>query len=343
MIRAATRKGFTLIELLVVLAVIGLLLGILIPAVQAAREAARRAQCANNLKQLGLALHQHAEVRGTFPPGRATPRGDLAPSYLVFLLPYLEQSALYNAVNFTFQAPDGVPSGDVQATVRMASLGVLLCPSDPDWMSCPPQEQIFFDRATNYAANVGTQPDRDPEDGVFTGQPLGPRDIVDGLSQTTGVAEWIIGRGTESLSQTGPDLRGDRLGSVWSITPNAIPRNDPQAFYRACTILDTNKASLVVAAKGSPWMQSSMGSTRYDQILPPNSPSCNFIYSNGGMVPDPGDVYFATSAGSRHVGGAQVLSMDGGVRFVRETIERRVWAAMGTRTGGEVIDASVTP
>ena len=249
---------------------------------------------------------------------------------------------LYNAVNFTYRTPDGI-SGDVQATVRGANLAVLLCPSDPDWLSNSPHEIISFNRATNYAGNVGSEPEDYPETGVFTGRSIGPRDITDGLSQTAGVSEWIIGRGTEFRDDTGPNQRGDLLGSIWGINYESILPDGLDAFARACTMLDIGRASVLVASKGTPWMDSSVGSSRYNHVLPPNSPSCNYISESPGSDVGPGTVFFARSAGSRHGGGIQSLLLDGSVRFVKSSIDRRAWAALGTRAGQEIFDSSAIP
>src|SRR4051794_21890252 len=121
------RRGFTLIELLVVIAIIAVLIALLLPAVQAAREAARRAQCVNNLKQIGLALHNYHDTVGSFPPG-----GQSAPSYagtwfnwLTSILPQIEQMPLYNATNFSRQIYQAE-----NTTVSLTMITAYLCPSD---------------------------------------------------------------------------------------------------------------------------------------------------------------------------------------------------------------------
>jgi prepilin-type N-terminal cleavage/methylation domain-containing protein len=129
------RSAFTLIELLVVIAIIAVLIALLLPAVQAAREAARRAQCTNNLKQLGLAMHNYASVTGTLPPGL---KGDSWGSWLVFVLPYVEQTSLYNSWNF-YGNNSGLPGyvdGDLRyngvcnITVSSTRVSAFMCPSD---------------------------------------------------------------------------------------------------------------------------------------------------------------------------------------------------------------------
>ena len=206
----ARRHGLTLIEMLVVIAVVGLLASLLIPAVQGARESARRAQCLNNLRQIGIALQQHAETHGMYPSGQNMMMGPVRASYLVPLLPYLEQGGLFNAINFDFVPPTGVAFKDPNDTIYEANLSVLLCPSDADWRSLGPWELICYMKPTNYAANAGNA--GSSGDGVFISQALAPRDLTDGLSQTVGVAEWIIGKGSEYTINEGRHLRGDRLG-----------------------------------------------------------------------------------------------------------------------------------
>src|SRR3954468_10767478 len=143
-IRTSKSRGFTLIELLVVIAIIAILIGLLLPAVQAAREAARRAQCVNNLKQIGIALHNYHDAALSFPPGRMQPylgflngkggicwRGGL--SVHVLILPFLEQTNLSNAFNFStsrIRTAPSTPTCEANVTVGVTQLAVWLCPSD---------------------------------------------------------------------------------------------------------------------------------------------------------------------------------------------------------------------
>jgi len=145
----AQRRGFTLIELLVVIAIIAVLIALLLPAVQAAREAARRAQCVNNLKQLGIAMHNYHDVVGSFPtsfwratfvPGTTTQDGTNRHSWLTMILPYVEQTNVYNAMNFMVGAGGNGPvgpggatanSGAINHTATMSIINVYMCPSDP--------------------------------------------------------------------------------------------------------------------------------------------------------------------------------------------------------------------
>lgn len=330
--------GFTLIEILVVIAIIALIVAMLVPAVMSAREAARRIQCVNNLKQIGVALHQHAESRGVFPSGYQMSSGELKPSYLVGLLSYLDQKPLYDSLNFTFVPPRNVPFGMPNLTVTRAIVSVLLCPSDSSWLSNT-TDIIILEKPTNYASNCGPS-DQDNPDGVFLAKPIGPRDIPDGLSYTVGVSEWIIGKGTRYSPGVGEDISGDRLGSTWGVRGPFSPA-DLDSFVRECTVLDMTRAFLGNSYKGSPWVNGGLATTQYNHTMPPNTPSCRYQAISGGGN-DPLIIQAAT-AGSRHGGGANSLSMDGSVRFVKETVNRQVWAALGTRAGREVVQGSVLP
>jgi prepilin-type N-terminal cleavage/methylation domain-containing protein len=135
--RERRRAGFTLIELLVVIAIIAVLIALLLPAVQAAREAARRAQCVNNLKQLGLALHNYSNNVGSLPSGSLIYNGatELWWGAFVFMLPYMEQQNLYNALNFSYANPtpeNSTRTSGAQSTVQTTTINVLQCPSDTD-------------------------------------------------------------------------------------------------------------------------------------------------------------------------------------------------------------------
>ena len=138
------QSGFTLIETLVVIAVIGLLVALILPAVQAAREAARRVQCVNNLKQLGIALRGHVDSFGTYPSGSGTRYGN--GSYLVPLLPFIEQRVAYDAINFTDTSVSSLLNNS-NATVEVMDVSCFVCPSEPK-----SSEPI---KRTNYAGNAG--------------------------------------------------------------------------------------------------------------------------------------------------------------------------------------------
>ena len=307
------RRGFTLIELLAVIAVIGILVALLLPAVQAAREAARRAQCASHLRQIGLAIQQHAEVHGAFPAGSGKP---LDASYLVQILPYLEQRPLYDSINLQLTDVHSVFS-NANMTARMAPPSIFLCPSDSQ------RRSISSANAMNYAGNSGG--DSKDGEGVFIGRPLSPRDVIDGLSQTVGVSEWIVGPGEWIFEANSTTARGHRLGSVYTTRQSFAP-NELEAFARLCAGFTSDQVQVSLPYKGDPWLTSGLGATQYNHTLPPNLPSCS-----GSPWTE------AITAGSFHVGGAYSLRMDGGVQYVKESVDPRIWSAVGTRFSGEVI------
>lgn len=146
--RRSLRRGFTLIELLVVIAIIAILIALLLPAVQQAREAARRTQCKNNLKQVGLALHNYHDVAKTFPPTAVNPGTTHSPDFVppgmirnhtgyLYLLPYLDQAPLYNQINFSLATGEadwrGLGGGGTQTVLHNVKLPVLRCPSDSEF------------------------------------------------------------------------------------------------------------------------------------------------------------------------------------------------------------------
>lgn len=309
-------RGFTLNELLVVVAIIGLLVALLLPAVQASREAARRAQCANSLSQIGLAVQSYVADFGVFPAGR----GGLNHSPHVAILPALDQGVLYNSINWSLPL-----SGRIQnATFRGTGVGVFSCPSDTSAADVA---------STNYAASVGDAYSRlgkSPSNGLFLAQEDGrsyhvrPADITDGMSQTAAISEWLIGSKRVE----------DRRRSVYSRpTGSKLPAWDPILFRERCLSLERMKFRPgATQAKGRNWKHAQWLLSLYDHFLPPNSPSCinsvNSIEVNG-----------AATAASNHPGGVHVAFGDGHVRFIRESVSLPIWRAMGTRNRGEVISA----
>ena len=317
--------GFTLIEVLVVIAIIGLLIALLLPAVQAAREAAHRMQCANNLKQIGLALHGYHEGVGSLPWGEG-PDGWNNWSAHVMLLPYIEQGALFDTFNFTGYFPGG-PGNDKNSTAQLAKLGILLCPSDLDRLTAPYGH-------VNYCTNAGTDHDlspKGPPSGLFAQSPYTPstvrfQDILDGLSQTAALTERV--KGLENRSDAYDPL-----------TPSSslVEANGLQAattdYYRSCMkTAPTPGATLHlnrdIGGLGAYWFYGGGTSSRYNHIMPPNSWSCGSGQTDG-----------AYTASSRHGGVVNVLFADGSTRAVKQTIAVPVWWALGTRSGGEVISA----
>jgi prepilin-type N-terminal cleavage/methylation domain-containing protein/prepilin-type processing-associated H-X9-DG protein len=319
------RSGFTLIELLVVIAIIGILIALLLPAVQGARESARRAQCATNLKQIALAMQSYQDALGSLPPGK---KGCCWGTWLVYVLPQLEQGNLYNAWNAEgSNLPGTPPAGDddlryfgvANRTVTSTWISAYLCPSDD--RNAPIVEPMngttFACTSQNYAANFGntTQFQEDFRGISFRGapfvdigspfrgltqtdrghRPIGLSAIADGLSMTLLVSEVVVGQGR--------DLRGF---SWWG---------DAAGFE---TYLGPNSPSPDV-----------LFSPYYCQSEAPNPPCA-------AASTDLPDNY---AARSRHPGGVNTAMADGSVRFVRDAIDLPVWRALSTTRGGEVISA----
>ncbi len=199
--RFSVRRGFTLIELLVVIAIIAVLIALLLPAVQSAREAARRAQCVNNLKQIGLALHNYHQAIGSFPPGTAMAIAGGNYGYgeqtwgsfscFAMMLGYMEQQPLYNACNFNWTISWG--NGQYyNSTVVNANLNIFLCPSDGKSGTLSSNDL----NNCNYFGSMGTTiaPWATSTTGIFANYATyGIQNVVDGTSNTISFAEAVVG------------------------------------------------------------------------------------------------------------------------------------------------------
>jgi prepilin-type N-terminal cleavage/methylation domain-containing protein/prepilin-type processing-associated H-X9-DG protein len=250
--RPGRQAGFTLIELLVVIAIIAVLIGLLLPAVQAAREAARRIQCVNNLKQLGLAMHNYESGTGSFPFGHG-PYNNNDWGAFPLLLNYFEQSPVFNSINFAdtghAAGKPAVPSTDENGTVKVLTLSVLICPSDIDRLTT-----IFGH--VNYAASFGATPagfGLSSPDGLFghvggtatipVPAGYGPdepvvkiADVTDGLSNTAAFSERLKGIGTSNNS--GIDMGLPSATSVEVDTPTYPGNNATQSGNSTLAQLD---------------------------------------------------------------------------------------------------------
>ena len=371
---ASVRSGFTLIELLVVIAIIAILVSLLLPAVQQAREAARRSQCQNNLKQLGLAMHNYHSQYNTFPlakggTGTGGNNGDL--SYLPPLTPFLDQTALWNEISkpLSFQVDNktGVRSARSTAWPAMGpapnavgyppwytEIPSLLCPSDgADSRNNLTAHDAYAYADTNYAINWG-----DNSGGVWGGdagdaarcrgmafagenfvRSLGLRDMRDGTTSTLLIAE--IGRFDNNRRFQGGMRLAPTAASPQVCLQTAGDANNPE-FY-------SDASSVTVFARGWTWASANGPPTGFTTILPPNGPSCATTAEHWKNV--------IVTAGSYHPGGVQVVFGDGSVKLISETINADTnpdatlaaevtsgrspygtWGALGTRDGGEAVD-----
>ena len=344
------RVGFTLIELLVVIAIIAVLIALLLPAVQAAREAARRMQCVNNLKQIGLALHNYEQSRSILPYGLG-PNNWNDWGTLPMLLPGMEQTSLFNAFNFantgngthtgnngTTSLPFAGGAGLQNTTVFLTTVNSFQCPSDSDRLST-------LLGHNNYYGNAGSTPtslyNTSQYDGLFlyilNASCVGFRDIIDGLSNTAAFSERVKGLGIENHLQI--DTSNSPSSSVWSVPATSVV-NTPQPYYAACNAFSATStvgslwgglSAVTPDAQGSQWFSGYETFSRYNHVMPPNNKSCGYgNYTGGG----------AATATSRHSGGVNVLFADGSTRFIKSSVSAQTWWALGSRAGQEVIDAS---
>jgi prepilin-type N-terminal cleavage/methylation domain-containing protein/prepilin-type processing-associated H-X9-DG protein len=333
------RRGFTLIELLVVIAIIAVLIALLLPAVQAAREAARRAQCVNNLKQIGIAMHNYHDVIGTFPPGI---RSSVDGTWQTFILPYIEGNPTYNAYNqfgsYMIQGtltknPDGNLryGGVCQTTVTTSRFKSLTCPSDSAGANA-----VYLNITNhNYAANFGNA-------GLFQ-EVVNP--AAPGISTFTATQFY---------------------GGVWLGAP--FSDSDPSGYpsrmrtYNISTITDgtsnTMMASEVIAGQNGDirgftwWGDSSV----FETWLAPNSPLPDVEQSSSYCGPNPGTPALfpainppnppclatgapTMAARSRHPGGNNTLFCDGSVKFIKNTINLLIYRALSTSMGSEVVSS----
>lgn len=310
------RRGFTLIELLVVIAIIAVLIALLLPAVQQAREAARRTQCKNNLKQLGLALHNYHDTYNKLPTASLGSRF----SVHAVVLPYLEQSNVFNQINFNLLPLD--PAND---PVRLMNLPAFLCPSDIDGLPANAGGR------NNYWVNVGTNlintvPSTDssnvnfgmpPQNGPMVSQKYQDfGKISDGLSNTVAMSEKRLGDGSNGIST--PETDHFQPGTHPATADEAL--NDCRSF----DVTDLSKQGK--SNIGVPWIEGDNDSTYYFHIMPPNDRSCRF--PSGRM---------AGTANSNHTGGLHSMLCDGSVRFISSNIDIRLWRGLGTAAGQEVI------
>lgn len=308
------RYGFTLIELLVVIAVLALLVGLLLPAIQASREAARLAGCANNLRQLGIGLQSYIASMQTFPPGSNAGRGF---SMHAVLLPWLGESNLFNQIDFGHGQPYLSYVYDANYTIATSRLSLFLCPSD-----ALSGTQTYG--STSYAGNGGSGVQTYGYNGVFvTGNasPVTPGHISDGLSVTAAMGEWMLGN-------VGSAAR-DRRRIIFA-TPIALTKPDQlDEFEEDCRLQVINAGTPYGSNKGGNWLYGDFGYTLYNHISSPNAQSC----TNGTLVQEG-----AWTLSSQHGDGSHVLFTDGHMKFVKQTVQKSVWRAIGSRNGGEPFD-----
>lgn len=351
------RTGFTLIELLVVIAIIAVLIALLLPAVQQAREAARRSTCKNNLKQVGLALHNYHGTYGTFPAGRGgtrsggdTNNNDLSP--FVGLLPYLEQGPLYEVISSPYDDPDSSNTAQPFGPWPLANasswydpfhqaIPALECPSSPTATRTWTEARSNYGYSLGDSAHQSIMNDRHNVRGLFGYYTyFRIADVLDGTSNTIAMGEIagsqdvmaVPGRGT--VRDAGNGVITSPISCLTMATNgryNVTPSSDVVSWR----------------ASGYTWASGTPATGAINTILPPNSPSClrrtTWQAEGAGQMP----------VSSQHTGGAHVLMADGSVHFISENIDTGdltaeplqthggpspygVWGSLGSIAGGEV-------
>lgn len=331
--RARTsRTAFTLIELLVVIAIIGVLIGLLLPAVQKVREAANRIKCANNLKQIGLALHNYLDVNITLPPnGNYTWNGSTvvatnAWSGMARILPQIEQENLFRGIDFT-------TSYNTQPAISSKRVATFICPSELNDKG-QGTDPTFGNKhwPINYAMNTGTWAvltlkslSMQTGNGAFgPNRGYRPADFTDGMSNTLAVAE------VKAFTNR---VAGANNTSMY------FPPLAPPAAITGLVLAPFNATSFTHVE----WVDGKVDETGFTTVFTPNT---KVTYSSGGADYDVdvvlatesnvGDTYAAVTSRSFHSGGVNTLLMDGSVRFTGN-ISLATWRALGTRNGNEVI------
>jgi prepilin-type N-terminal cleavage/methylation domain-containing protein len=331
--RGVRRLGFTLIELLVVIAIIAILIALLLPAVQQAREAARRTQCKNNLKQLGLAMHNYHDTFLVFPPaGVQGLQGTFGNrySFAIGLLPYIDQTPLYTTM--MANAGPGFSAPWQRPAYFTVDIPAFICPSDQT-----PGDRSESPSLMSYRVSVGdTLNDNNGTNtrGIFAFHGKnGMRDVTDGTSNTIMMAEAVMG-GVDTTAILG----GVAVGVTVSTPQDCLNLSDTATRTLNGAVRTAYRPPGGRAWDGRPYF------TFVATAVRPNGPSCQSSTVDGG--------WGHPTASSRHTGGVHALMADGTVRFISENISAGdpnatsptsgaspygVWGALGTRAAGETI------
>ncbi|MFO0968998.1 MAG: DUF1559 domain-containing protein [Gemmataceae bacterium] len=338
--RRRSPSAFTLIELLVVIAIIAVLIALLVPAVQKVRDAAARTQCANNMRQIGLAMHGYMNTRKTLPPNgvyafHGATVTQVSPwSALSRILPYIEQESLFRAIDFSlpYSAQPGISSKRV---------ATFLCPSEINDRGSG-TDLVYGNKnwTLNYAVNLGTWGVATKSgaglqggDGAFSiNIGFSPFAFTDGMSNTLGLSE--VKAYTNKVGASPNTAR---------FAPPPPPPSDP-SMAASCFGLGLSPTFDPAKFTHAEWVDGKVHETGFTTVFPPNtrvpftsngaSYDVDFISATETSL---GDTYAAVTSRSYHSGGVNVLLMDGSVRFITDGIAPATWRALGTRAGGETV------
>lgn len=348
-------RGITLVEVLVVIAIIGLLAALLLPAVQQAREAARRSQCQNNLKQIGLAMHNYESTHGVLPSTFHYGPSGVSGNYSVQskLLPYTEQENLHNLIDFEAVLMNGCCPGNVMPpndTVAATPLALFKCPSDPGvelfhvtaGTRAPFPGRMEHFAGHNYHVNIGTgtgttYDTRAETDGItWIDAFVRFAHIADGLSQTAAFSECLRGDGEQNppAPRTLRERRTRMMNLICRFNAPGLNPHPPGMGSFAPYDPNTLEAHAMSTGlfrgwsgqRGAGWINGREYWTAYTHFHPPNSDIPDVQLCGWGIF----------AARSEHVAGVNTLMCDGSVHLVNNNIDLRVWRAMGTRAAGDL-------